>query len=87
VSHANAIELSPPYIDVTLRRWQDFTGATAVLDGDGRTFDQIAAERPPQAASAARFSPQGVLASGRNKRNLWPSSWRVPATKRSRCLK
>jgi hypothetical protein len=35
-----------------VKRWQDFTGETAVLDGDGRTFDQIAAERQPQAASA-----------------------------------
>ena len=41
----HAIELSPPYIDVAVKRWQDFTGEAAVLDGDGRTFDQIAAER------------------------------------------
>ncbi len=46
----HAIELSPAYIDVGVKRWQDFTGEVAVLDGDGRTFDQIAAERQPQAA-------------------------------------
>jgi hypothetical protein len=40
-----AIELSPAYVDVGVKRWQDFTGEAAVLDGDGRTFDQIAAER------------------------------------------
>jgi DNA modification methylase len=46
-----AIELSPAYVDVGVKRWQDFTGEAAVLDGDGRTFDQITAERvPPEAA-------------------------------------
>jgi DNA modification methylase len=40
---AIAIELSPAYVDVGVKRWQDFTGEAAVLDGDGRTFDQIAA--------------------------------------------
>jgi DNA modification methylase len=47
-----AIELSPQYVDVGVKRWQDFTGEAGVLDGDGRTFDQIAAERQPQAASS-----------------------------------
>jgi DNA modification methylase len=47
-----AIELAPAYVDVGVKRWQDFTGEAAVLDGDGRTFDQIAAERQPQAASS-----------------------------------
>jgi DNA modification methylase len=45
------LEISPAYVDVTVKRWQDFTGAQATLDGDGRTFDQIAAERHPQAAT------------------------------------
>jgi DNA modification methylase len=43
----HAIELSPAYVDVGVKRWQDFTGEAAVLDGDGRTFNQIAAERAP----------------------------------------
>lgn len=34
-------ELSPHYVDVIIARWQKFTGKTATLDGDGRTFDQI----------------------------------------------
>jgi hypothetical protein len=41
------IEISPAYIDVAVKRWQDFTGERATLDGDGRTFDDIAAERAP----------------------------------------
>jgi hypothetical protein len=27
---------------VTIKRWQDFTGKAAMLEGDGRTFDDIA---------------------------------------------
>jgi DNA modification methylase len=46
----HAIEVSASYIDVAVKRWQDFAGKEATLDGDGRTFDQIAAERQPQAA-------------------------------------
>ena len=39
------LELAPEYVDVIVRRWQDFTGKQATLDGDGRTFDEIACER------------------------------------------
>jgi DNA modification methylase len=39
------IELDPKYVDVICQRWQEFTGKTAVLDGDGRTFDAIQNER------------------------------------------
>jgi DNA modification methylase len=49
----HAIEIAPAYIDVAVRRWQNFTGQQATLDGDGRSFDQIAAERSPQTATAA----------------------------------
>jgi DNA modification methylase len=41
----NGMELDPVYCDVAIRRWQNFTGQTATLEGDGRTFDEIAAER------------------------------------------
>lgn len=40
-----AIELAPAYVDVAVRRWQDFTKQTATLEGDGRTFDEMAKER------------------------------------------
>ena len=45
---AISIEIAPAYVDVAVRRWQNFTGQQAVLDGDGRSLDQIAAERSPQ---------------------------------------
>ena len=41
----HAIELMPQYVDVAIQRWQAFTGETAKLDGDGRTFAAISAER------------------------------------------
>jgi DNA modification methylase len=40
-----AIELDPAYVDVAVTRWQAFTGKHAVLDGDGRSFAEVAAER------------------------------------------
>jgi DNA modification methylase len=39
------IEYEAGYVDVIVRRWQAYTHADAVLVGDGRTFDEIAAER------------------------------------------
>jgi hypothetical protein len=37
--------ITPAYVDVAVKRWQEFTGQQAVLDGDGRTFDNVAAQR------------------------------------------
>jgi len=39
------IDIDPRYVDVAVIRWQDFTGQEATLDGDGRTFEQVKAER------------------------------------------
>ena len=44
------MEIDPKYADVIVRRWQEYTGKQAVLDGDGRTFDEIALERRKEAA-------------------------------------
>ncbi len=41
------MELDPKYADVAIQRWQDFTGKGATLEGDGRTFAAIKAERLP----------------------------------------
>jgi DNA modification methylase len=41
----HAIELSPRYVDVSVRRWQAFTCQTATLEGDGRTFADIETDR------------------------------------------
>jgi DNA modification methylase len=41
----HAIELNPAYVDVAIKRWQDFTGQQATLEADGRAFDVMAASR------------------------------------------
>ncbi len=46
---ARLIEMEPMYCDVIVRRWQDLTGKTAVLEATGDTFDSIA----PRAEVAA----------------------------------
>jgi DNA modification methylase len=44
------IELDGRYVDAAVKRWQDFSGAEAVLEGDGRSFAEVAAERQGAAA-------------------------------------
>ena len=44
------IEIEPRYCDVIIQRWQEVAGKRAILDGDGRTFDEVAGERLPKAA-------------------------------------
>ena len=41
------LEIDPRYVDVLITRWQKLTGKQATLEGDGRTFDQVTAERRP----------------------------------------
>src|SRR6202167_3904096 len=40
-----SIELDAKYVDVEVSRWQVLSGERAHLDGDGRTFDEIAEQR------------------------------------------
>jgi DNA modification methylase len=42
---ARLMEIDPRYSDCIVQRWQEYTGKKATLEGDGRTFDQIAAAR------------------------------------------
>jgi DNA modification methylase len=47
---ARLLELDPKYCDVIVRRWQEWAGGTATLEGDGRSFEEIAAGRAAAAA-------------------------------------
>ncbi|MBM3749122.1 MAG: site-specific DNA-methyltransferase [Acidobacteria bacterium] len=47
---ARLIELEPKYCDVTIVRWRDHTGRPAVLEGDGRAFEELRDERNRAAA-------------------------------------
>ena len=44
------LELDAKYIDVVIERWQTLAGKKAILDGDGRAFEEIAEERRKAAA-------------------------------------
>lgn len=48
----HAIELNPAYVDVAVKRWQEFTGQKAVHAETGLTFAQTAANLPTQARTA-----------------------------------
>jgi len=39
------LEIDARYVDVIIRRWQQLTGRSAVLESDGRSFEAIGAER------------------------------------------
>ena len=43
--HVYAIELNPAYVDVCVRRWQEFTGKEATLEATGATFAQVAEDK------------------------------------------
>jgi DNA modification methylase len=47
---AYLMEIDPRYCDVIVRRWQEFTGKKALLDGTDRSFDAVAGERLSLAA-------------------------------------
>lgn len=44
---ARLIEFDPLYCDTIVRRYERFTGKSAVLEGDGRSFESVEAERAP----------------------------------------
>ncbi|MBO6884300.1 MAG: site-specific DNA-methyltransferase [Marivita sp.] len=50
---AALLELDPKYIDVIIRRWQDFTGREAQLSETGQTFEDVAPEREAGHAAIA----------------------------------
>jgi len=57
------IEYEPAFVDVAIRRWQAYTSYDAVLEGDGRTFEEIAAERampagPPSKPISASYQEE-----------------------------
>jgi DNA modification methylase len=47
---ARLMEIDPKYADVIVRRYQEYSGKRAVLDGDGRTYAEVAQARLRAAA-------------------------------------
>lgn len=50
----HAVELNPAYVDVAVKRWQDFTGQQATLEATGASFADVCEDR--FAADAGRNS-------------------------------
>jgi DNA modification methylase len=48
---ARLLEIDPRYVDLICRRWQVFSGKAAVLDNDGRSFDEMRQVRKDTAAA------------------------------------
>ena len=48
----HAIELNPAYVDVAVKRWQDFTGQQAIHEATGKTFAEMADNLPTQPDTA-----------------------------------
>lgn len=42
---ARLVEIDPLYVDVIVRRWQDYSGSEAICAATHRSFNQIAEER------------------------------------------
>jgi hypothetical protein len=72
---AYGLEIAPKYVDVAIRRWESYTKSEAILEGDGRTFAEVGAERlqdrhvvrsrpstPAKAVAGASGTPSGVEA-------------------------
>jgi DNA modification methylase len=47
---ARLTEIDPKYADCIVRRYQEYSGKSAVLDGDGRAFEIVGKERTQEAA-------------------------------------
>ena len=76
------IELDPKYVDVEIQRWQTLASKEATLDGDGRTFAEIAEEaeggrvnRPLPPGNRGHRSADPGRASGPCKGCAW--RWRT----------
>ena len=44
---ARLVEFDPKYVDVIVRRWQDWTGCQATRESDGARFDDLESEKLP----------------------------------------
>lgn len=51
--HARLMELDPKYVDVIVRRWQEFTGKQATREATGATFAEVEADSTKAVAEAA----------------------------------
>ena len=63
-----AVERMPNFVDVAVERWQKYTGLEATLEGDGRTFAEVAAERGVDLAQRAADKADAKAAKAKPKK-------------------
>jgi hypothetical protein len=71
--NAFLMELDPLYCDVIVKRWEELTGREATLEGDGRTFAEIARERgtdEPERRCRRGLSPMRSSRGRRERRRM-----------------
>jgi hypothetical protein len=51
--HVYAIELNPAYVDVAVKRWQEFTGQDAINEASGKTFYETVNKKKVEHGQAA----------------------------------
>lgn len=67
--HCLGLELDPGYVDVIVKRWQEFVGKDATLEGDGRTFNEVSHERQKAGPKSPKTGPgKSGQASGKQAR-------------------
>jgi len=49
--HARLMELDPKYVDVIVKRWQEWSGKKATRQSDGLEFDMLASPETSDVAS------------------------------------
>lgn len=60
--HIYAIELNPAYVDVAIKRWQDFTGKDATLEETGQTFSEVDEDRYDPSDNSKKSYDEGIAA-------------------------
>ena len=73
---AKLMEIDPRYVDVTVARWQRYTGEQATLEGDGRTYQEVAQCRYQKAARGPEpTDPLSNLFDSRTGQHAVPAGW------------
>jgi 16S rRNA G966 N2-methylase RsmD len=57
---ARALEIDPHYVDVAVRRWQTYSGKTAILEPTGQTFEEVEEQRLTSPAVTKTRAPTGT---------------------------
>jgi DNA modification methylase len=67
---AYGLEIEPRYIDVAILRWQQLTKLEAILEGDGRSFEEIKASRAKLNGSPEPAQSERAIDKPRSRRPL-----------------